>query len=79
MLKVNYTLFQGPIYDWVQYHRLHHEQFGTDSDPYDHNKGFLYAHILTRMKKLSPHQNQLKDSIDMSDLEKDSVVMFQKK
>ncbi|XP_026315891.1 acyl-CoA Delta(11) desaturase [Hyposmocoma kahamanoa] len=70
---------QGPIYDWVRYHRLHHSLFGTDEDPFDHRHGFLYAHILTRLRKLSDYQNKLLKEVDMSDLEKDSVVMFQKK
>ncbi|CAK1601118.1 unnamed protein product [Parnassius mnemosyne] len=69
---------QGSIYHWVQYHRLHHSLFNTDLDPYDHRKGFLYSHILTRLRKLSPYQERLKDQIDMSDIEKDSIVMFQK-
>nr|AID66660.1 desaturase [Agrotis segetum] len=69
----------GSIYDWVQYHRLHHAHFATDDDPYNYNKGFFYSHFLTRLRKLSPHQEKLKDAIDMSDLEKDSVVMFQKR
>lgn len=63
----------------MQYHRLHHALFGTDVDPYDHKKGFLYAHMLTRLKKLSPYQEKLKEQIDMSDIENDSIVMFQKK
>ncbi|KOB69403.1 Acyl-CoA desaturase BmorPDSN, partial [Operophtera brumata] len=70
---------QGSIYDWVQYHRFHHAHFGTNLDPYDYTKGFLYAHMLTRLRKLSPKQEKLKEAIDMSDLESDSVVMFQKK
>ncbi|CAH0714309.1 unnamed protein product, partial [Brenthis ino] len=70
---------QGSIYDWVQYHRLHHAHFKTDSDPYDSRKGFLYAHILTRLRKISPYQEAVKDSIDMSDIKADSVVMFQKR
>ncbi|XP_049868601.1 acyl-CoA Delta-9 desaturase isoform X2 [Pectinophora gossypiella] len=70
---------QGPIYDWVRHHRLHHAQFGTNGDPYDHRQGFLYAHILTRMRKLSPHQDKLLEQIDMSDLESDSIVMWQKR
>ncbi|CAH0581238.1 unnamed protein product [Chrysodeixis includens] len=83
-LRVILMLFQtlagvGSIYDWVQYHRLHHAHFATEDDPYDYNKGFVYSHFLTRLRKLSPHQEKLKDAIDMSDLEKDSVVMFQKK
>ncbi|XP_061730135.1 acyl-CoA Delta-9 desaturase [Cydia pomonella] len=70
---------QGSIYDWVQNHRLHHATFDTDDDPYNHKKGFLYAHVLTRMRKLSPYQEKLKGSIDVSDLHDDPVVMFQKK
>ena len=82
-LRITLMLFQtlagvGSIYDWVLYHRLHHAHFATDDDPYDYRKGFLYSHMLTRMRKLSPHQEQLKESIDMSDLENDSVIKFQK-
>nr|QLI61961.1 desaturase 6 [Streltzoviella insularis] len=80
MLMLFQTLAgQGSIYDWVQYHRLHHAHFGTDDDPFNYNKGFLYAHIITRLRKLSPHQEKLKDAIDMSDLQRDAVVMFQKR
>ncbi|CAB3223646.1 unnamed protein product [Arctia plantaginis] len=39
----------------------------------------MYSHFVTRLSKLSPHQEKLKNSIDMSDIEKDSVVMLQKK
>ncbi|XP_072938600.1 acyl-CoA Delta-9 desaturase isoform X2 [Epargyreus clarus] len=70
---------QGSIYDWVQTHRLHHAHANTDGDPYDSTKGFMYAHLVTRMRNLSPYQEALKNSIDMSDLENDSVVMFQKR
>ncbi|XP_014362557.2 acyl-CoA Delta-9 desaturase [Papilio machaon] len=79
VLMLLHTLVgQGSIYSWVQYHRLHHALFETDVDPYDHKKGFFYAHMLTRLKKLSPYQEKLKEQIDMSDIEKDSIVMFQK-
>ncbi|KAJ8721551.1 hypothetical protein PYW07_002326 [Mythimna separata] len=83
-LRIVLMLFQtlagvGSIYDWVQYHRLHHAHFATDDDPYNYNKGFTYSHFLTRLWKLSPHQEKLKSNIDMSDLEKDSVVIFQKR
>ncbi|KPJ12049.1 Acyl-CoA desaturase 1 [Papilio machaon] len=79
VLMLLHTLVgQGSIYSWVQYHRLHHALFNTDVDPYDHKKGFFYAHMLTRLKKLSPYQEKLKQQIDMSDIETDSIVMFQK-
>ncbi|KAL4715490.1 hypothetical protein ACJJTC_009116 [Scirpophaga incertulas] len=71
--------YWGTIYDWVQYHRLHHAQFATDGDPYDYNRGFLYAHVLTRLRKLSPYQEKLKSEIDMSDVVNDPVVIVQSK
>ncbi|CAH2245035.1 jg17432 [Pararge aegeria aegeria] len=83
-LRIALMLFQtlaghGSIYDWVQNHRFHHAYFKTDTDPYDIRKGFLYAHFTTRLQKLSEYQESLKSSIDMTDIEKDSVVMFQKR
>ncbi|XP_063822443.1 acyl-CoA Delta-9 desaturase [Ostrinia nubilalis] len=70
---------QGTIYDWVQYHRLHHATFATDADPFDYRRGFGYAHVIARLRKLSPLQEKLKSEIDMSDLDNDPVVVFQSK
>ncbi|KAJ3641788.1 hypothetical protein Zmor_028266 [Zophobas morio] len=67
------------IYNWVRLHRLHHKHFQTDLDPYNPRKGFLYSHFICNSLKLSPAQEKLLDEIDMSDLENDKVVMFQKK
>ncbi|XP_034827238.1 acyl-CoA Delta-9 desaturase [Maniola hyperantus] len=83
-LRIVLMLFQtlaghGSIYDWVQNHRFHHAYYKTDADPYDSRKGFVYAHFLTRLQKLSEYQESFKNTIDMSDIEKDSVVMFQKR
>lgn len=70
---------QGSIYDWVQKHRLHHETFKTDDDPFYSNKDFLSAHVFAQIRNLSEKQEALLKKIDMSDLEQDKVVMFQKK
>ncbi|CAG9578845.1 unnamed protein product [Danaus chrysippus] len=83
-LRIALMLFQtlagiGSIYDWVQYHRLHHAHFKTELDPYNPKNGFLYAHVFTRFQKLSPQMIALKDAIDMSDLQNDGIVMFQKR
>lgn len=83
-LRVLLMIFQtltgmGPIYDWVVDHRLHHAHYGTDGDPYDHSKGFVFAHFISHTRSLSPYQEKLKEQIDVSDLEADSVVMFQKR
>nr|UEN71135.1 acyl-CoA delta(11) desaturase 5 [Glyphodes pyloalis] len=70
---------QGTIYDWVQTHRLHHEQFATDDDPFDYRRGFVYAHVVTRLRRRSPHLEALREKIDMSDLDNDPVITVQNK
>ncbi|CAG9815705.1 unnamed protein product [Phaedon cochleariae] len=69
----------GSIYDWVHWHRLHHKHFGTDLDPYNPSKGFLYSQIQSVSLNLSPAQERALEGIDMEDLRKDKMVMFQKK
>lgn len=71
--------FKGSIYEWVRYHRLHHKHFGTDLDPYNPSKGLLYAQFVSVTLKPSSAMQKELDMIDMSDLEEDKIVMFQKK
>uniref|UniRef100_A0A6G1SJ94 Acyl-CoA Delta(11) desaturase n=1 Tax=Aceria tosichella TaxID=561515 RepID=A0A6G1SJ94_9ACAR len=70
---------QCSIYDWVLDHRIHHKHFGTDKDPYNHNRGFFYAQLGSRMQTDRSDYEKIKSEIDMSDIEQDEVVMFQKK
>lgn len=78
--KLTKTLFlQGSIYDWVQYHRLHHRTFKTSDDPYYSEKDFLHAQVFAHIRSLSPKQEYLLKQVDMKDLEADKIVMFQKK
>ncbi|KAL3279053.1 hypothetical protein HHI36_016568 [Cryptolaemus montrouzieri] len=69
----------GPIYDWVKKHRLHHKYFGTELDPYNPNKGFFFSHVSGFCLDLSEAQEEALKSIDVSDLEEDKIVMFQKR
>lgn len=71
--------FQGSVYDWVQYHRLHHRTFKTADDPYYSEKDFLHAQVFAHIRSLSPKQEHLLAQVDMKDLEADKIVMFQKK
>lgn len=70
---------QGSIYDWVKKHRLHHKTFRTSDDPYYSEKEFIDAHVFAQIRSFSPYQEELLHRIDMSDLEEDKVVMFQKR
>lgn len=72
-------LFQCSVYTWVRWHRLHHRYFRQDDDPFFSNRNFLYAQVHAQILDYSPHQKELLNTIDMSDLEQDEVVMFQKR
>lgn len=60
-------------------HRLHHKTFKTPDDPYYSDKDFLQSQVISQFRKLSVKQQRMLDEIDMSDIELDPVVMFQKK
>lgn len=70
---------QGSIYDWVRLHRLHHKTFKTPDDPYYSDGTFLDAQVFAQIRSLSPRQAAMLRDVDVSDLEEDSIVMFQKR
>ena len=70
---------QGSIFHWSRDHRLHHKYSDTDLDPHDITKGFFFSHCGWLLYKKSPQLIDEGRKIDMSDLKKDPVVMFQKK
>lgn len=70
---------QGSIYYWSRDHRLHHKFSDTDLDPHSMKKGFFFAHVGWLLMKKDPRLVEEGRKIDMSDLSKDAVVMWQKK
>lgn len=80
ILAIFQTLaFQNHIYEWVRDHRVHHKFTDTDADPHNSNRGFFFSHIGWLM--LRKHKDVIVKgkTVDMSDLEKDWVVMLQKR
>ncbi|GJQ73943.1 hypothetical protein Trydic_g18877 [Trypoxylus dichotomus] len=69
----------GTIYNWVLEHRFHHKYFGTKVDPFNHSKSIWNLQTFARVTRPKDGFDKLKETIDMSDIEKDGVVMFQKK
>lgn len=67
------------MYIWVRDHRLHHKFSDTDADPHNANRGFFFCHMGWLMSKKHPLVIAKGKTIDMSDLEADSLVMFQKR
>lgn len=64
---------------WVRDHRQHHKYSDTDADPHNASRGFFFSHIGWLMSRKHPLVIAKGKDIDMSDLEADSLVMFQKK
>ncbi|KAF2893319.1 hypothetical protein ILUMI_12875 [Ignelater luminosus] len=69
---------QNCMYIWVRDHRQHHKYSDTDADPHNANRGFFFSHIGWLMSKKHPAVKSKGKTIDLSDLEADPIVMFQK-
>lgn len=70
---------QRDAYTWALDHRIHHKFSETDADPHNAKRGFFFAHVGWLF--LTPHPDVIEKRkiIDMSDLEQDKIVMWQKK
>lgn len=71
--------FQNAIYEWTRDHRAHHKFTDTNADPHSASRGFFFAHMGWLLCKKHPDVKKCGEKIDMKDLERDPVVMFQKK
>lgn len=70
---------QNHMYEWVRDHRVHHKFTETNADPHNAARGFFFSHIGWLMCKKHPDVRNFGKKVDMSDLEADAIVMFQKK
>lgn len=70
---------QRDAYTWALDHRIHHKFSETDADPHDARRGFFFAHVGWLFLTPHPKVEEKRKVIDMSDLENDGVVMFQRK
>lgn len=63
---------QGSALRWAFDHRIHHAHVDTDNDPYNINRGFLYAHFTWIIDKPKEIESKI-----VPDLLKNKLVMFQ--
>ncbi|XP_049853598.1 acyl-CoA Delta-9 desaturase-like [Schistocerca gregaria] len=75
----NTIAFQNHIYEWVRDHRVHHKFTDTDADPHNSSRGFFFSHIGWLMVRKHPDVSEKGKKVDMSDLERDPLVMWQKR
>lgn len=65
---------QGSALRWAFDHRIHHAHVDTDNDPYNINRGFLYAHCLWIIDKPRTIESKI-----VPDLLRNKLVVFQHK
>jgi len=70
--------FQNSIHEWSRDHRVHHKYSETHADPHNAKRGFFFAHMGWLMCKKHPAVKEKGAGIDMSDLDNDPIVSFQK-
>ncbi|XP_023944926.1 acyl-CoA Delta(11) desaturase-like [Bicyclus anynana] len=71
--------YQNTAYDWAKKHRQHHRYSDTDADPYNASRGFFFSHIGWLLVKRHPDVKLREGLIDLSDLNSNPVLMFQKR
>lgn len=70
---------QNDMIEWVRDHRVHHKFTDTNADPHNSQRGFFFAHIGWLMCRKHPDVKKFGSKIDMSDVEGDPVLQFQRK
>ncbi|XP_076628649.1 acyl-CoA Delta-9 desaturase isoform X2 [Colletes latitarsis] len=71
--------FQNHLYEWVRDHRVHHKFTDTDADPHNAKRGFFFSHMGWLLVRKHPDVIKKGATIDMSDLERDPIVVWQKR
>jgi stearoyl-CoA desaturase (delta-9 desaturase) len=70
---------QNNIHEWSRDHRVHHKFSETDADPHNAKRGFFFSHVGWLLVKKHPDVRSKGKTVDMSDLERDFVVVFQRR
>lgn len=71
--------FQNHIFEWARDHRVHHKYSETDADPHNARRGFFFSHMGWLMYRKHPAVIEKGRGLDLSDLEQDAIVMWQRK
>jgi stearoyl-CoA desaturase (delta-9 desaturase) len=69
---------QGSIRWWSRNHRIHHRYTDTPQDPYNARQGLFYSHF-GWMLFTKDYAKIEKPKFDITDLERDPMIMFQNK
>ncbi|XP_078453810.1 acyl-CoA desaturase-like [Lampetra fluviatilis] len=75
----NSMAFQNDIFEWSRDHRVHHKFSETHADPHNAKRGFFFSHVGWLLLRKHPEVITKGKRLDLSDLEKDPIVQFQRK
>jgi len=78
-MLANSAAHQGSIYQWSKDHKMHHKHTDTKLDPHSIQYGFWYSHVGWIFFRKTDAFREASRLIQMDDLKKDTVVMFQHK
>jgi stearoyl-CoA desaturase (delta-9 desaturase) len=79
LMTFNSIANQGTIFHWARDHRLHHKYSDTAADPHDATRGFWFSHCGWLLVKKNAAVLEAGRKVNVSDLLKDGIVMFQKR
>uniref|UniRef100_A0A1L8D6L2 Desaturase-14 n=1 Tax=Plutella xylostella TaxID=51655 RepID=A0A1L8D6L2_PLUXY len=79
LMILNTIAFQNTAYTWIRDHRLHHKYSDTDADPHNATRGFFFSHVGWLLVRKHEDVKKYGKLIDMSDIENNPVLRFQKK
>ena len=77
LMLFNCISMQNDIVEWSRDHRVHHKYTETNADPHNALRGFFFAHMGWLLMKKHPDVFIKGKNVDISDLKRDPVVMFQ--
>lgn len=77
LMCFNCISMQNDILEWSRDHRVHHKYTETHADPHNAKRGFFFAHMGWLLMRKHPEVLIKGRNIDLSDLKRDPVVMFQ--
>jgi stearoyl-CoA desaturase (Delta-9 desaturase) len=79
LMVFNSMAFQNNAIHWARDHRLHHKYSDTDADPHNASRGFFYSHVGWLLTRKNNEVRKRGKTLEMSDLENNPVLRFQRK
>ncbi|XP_063530096.1 acyl-CoA Delta-9 desaturase-like [Cydia strobilella] len=73
------SALQYSVINWVLDHRMHHKYVDTDADPHNATRGFFFSHIGWTMVDKHPEFERKSKGLDLSDVEANPILRFQRK